>query len=251
MKKIFLTGSTGYIGKAIIEKFGPAAEIRAFTRDKGDIRNKADVIEASAGCDVIIHMAAITPSAHPGADDKDVLEVNIEGTRNVLEAAVTNGIKKVVYFSSVCAVGFRESNYPIKEDEVCRPTQGAYGLSKLKGEELCREYSDKQGLSVICLRPATVIPQHGFTPPEAGTMPWIGFVHIDDVLLILKLALDNENIKFGVYHVAPDNRFSKFDIALAKKALNYRPSYNFREFTKVDYFKLFKRKIKELIKGKR
>ena len=191
MRKIFLTGATGFIGKAIIAEFGKNYEIKAFTRDLGDIRNPEAVLNSSKGSEIIIHMAAITPSAHPGADDNSVLEVNIEGTRNVLEAAVKNGIKKIIYFSSVCAVGFREENYPVKEDEVCRPTQGAYGISKLKGEELCKEYSQKHGLSIICLRPATVIPQHEFAPPAAGTMPWIGFVHIEDVLLLLKLALEN------------------------------------------------------------
>ncbi len=250
MKKIFLTGATGYIGKAIIEKFGAAYDIKAFTREKGDILNLQQVTAASGGCEVIVHMASITPSAHPKAEDKDVLEVNIEGTRNILEAAVKNGIKRIIYFSSVCAVGFRADNFPIKEDEVCRPTQGAYGLSKLKGEELCKEYSKKHGLKVLCLRPATVVPQHQFAPPAPGTVPWLGFVHIDDVLAILKLALENEEITFGIFHIAPDNKFSKFDITLAKRLLKFKPLHNFEEFTKVNYFKVLVRKFKELLKGR-
>ncbi len=230
MKKIFLTGATGYVGKAIIERFKKSYDIKAFTRSLGDIRNFQEVLKASEGSDIIIHMAAITPTTHPGAADQDVMEVNVEGTRNILDAAVKNKIKKVINFSSVCAVGVRPENYPIKEDAVCNPTLGAYGLSKLKGEELCREYSEKQGLDIICLRPAVVFPQHAFNPQVVDSVAWNIFVHIEDLLLMLKLALEDQKIKFGIYHIAPDNKYSAFDISLAKKELGYRPAYGFEKF---------------------
>ena len=70
MKKVFLTGATGFVGKAIIEKLGRNYDIKAFSRTLGDIRNIEEVLKASEGCEIIVHMASITPSAHPGAADK-------------------------------------------------------------------------------------------------------------------------------------------------------------------------------------
>lgn len=238
MKNLLITGGSGYVGKAFIEKYRHDYNIRAFGRTKvnididsveGDIKNLNDILKAITDIDVIAHLAAITTD-RKDVEDIEFFKTNVLGTLNILEAARENKIKKIVFFSSVCAVGFREDNYPVRETEECHPTDGMYGYSKYIGERLCELYSEKYGIRIIVLRPAVVTPQHEFSLHKSKTgCPWIGFVHIDDVLQALKLAVENENILFDIFHIAPDSRHSIFDISKAKNILGFKPIHNFNE----------------------
>lgn len=255
VKNIFITGATGYIGSAFIEKYADKYSLKAFGRRKtnlsveyfkGDINNLEELIEASSGMDAIIHAAALTPD-NPDITDAEYKRTNIGGTHNILKAALKNNINKIIFLSSVCAVGFRNHSLPIREDDKCNPTHGMYGFSKMAGEKLCRYYSKRYGMHIICIRPATVVPQHEFVVPSKGTIPWVGFVDIDDVLQEISLALENEVLKYGVFHAAPDNKFSMFDISIAKKVLGYKPQYNFEKETRMNLIASLKFRFNKII----
>jgi uronate dehydrogenase len=255
LKRIFITGATGYIGNAFVTECADKYLFRAYGRNKpdlpveyykGDINNLEDVIMASSGMDVVIHAAALTPD-NPDITIAEYIKTNIVGTYNVLQAALKNNIKKVIFLSSVCAVGFRDHSLPIREDEKCNPTQGMYGFSKMAGEELCRYYSKKYDMHVICIRPATVIPQHKFVAPLKGVVPWISFVDIEDVLQEISLALENEILEYGVFHAAPDSKFSIFDISIAKNILGYKPKHNFEKETRPDFIASLKFRIRKFL----
>ena len=256
MKKILITGGTGYIGNAFLNKYALAYSFKAFGRTKpaqsveffqGDIKDITALKKAAFGVDAILHLAAVTTDKKE-VTDEEYINTNIVGTHNVLKAAAENKVKKVVFMSSVCAVGFRPDKYPVREDEKCNPTDGMYGFSKFAGERLCRYYSEEHGINIVCLRPSMVVPQHEFIPPKKGSMPWIGYVDIEDVLQEIALGLENEHIKYGVFHAAPDNRFSMFDISKAKEMLGYSPKHNFEEFTKTNALAYFKSMIKKIIR---
>jgi uronate dehydrogenase len=257
LKKVFITGATGYIGNAFVGKYSDKYCFKAFGRSKpglpveyckGDILDLPALIKASSGADIIVHAAALTPD-RPGISDAEYMATNLTGTHNILRAAVKNKIKKIIFLSSVCAVGIRSRSLPVKEDDVCRPSDGVYGFSKMAGERLCKDYSKKHSISVLCIRPATVVPQHKFVAPQKGNVPWIGFVDIEDVLQLLDLALAQEKLKYGIFHAAPDNRFSAFDISSAKKLLGYKPIHNFENFTKLDFAARIKFLLKKLLAG--
>lgn len=244
MKRILITGSTGYIGKAFIRTFGPSYNLRLFGRTEmqgnyefvqGDIKHLEDIIKASQGVDTILHLAAVSPHTKV-TNNLDYFNTNTVGTLNVLEAAVKNNIKKIVYASSVCAVGFRGTLELIKETDFCRPSDGMYGYSKYLAEKLCEFYTEKNDINIICLRIAMVIPQHDLVIPTRFFMPyWLGAAHIEDVVQAIKLAIDNESIHYGVYHIASDSRYSKFDIKKAKKELNFKPKHDFKELIKPSF----------------
>jgi len=247
MKNILITGPNGYIAKAFINKFRSDYNLKLFGRTccenahefiKGDIRNLDDITGASTGVDVILHLAAATTD-DANISDYDYFHVNLVGTFNILEAAVRSNVKKVIYASSVCAVGFRPTPKLIRENSECKPSDGMYGYSKYLSEKLCECYAEKYKLNIICLRNAMVVPQHNITIPANPFLPhWLGIVHIEDVIQAYRLAIDNETVHYGVFHIASNNRYSKFDITRAKKELGFTPQYNFEDLTKFNTSRL-------------
>ena len=86
------------------------------------------------------------------------MTVNVVGTINVLEAALGEGVPKVVYASSNAVFGFTYQQrpmapkyFPVDEEHPCEP-QDAYGLSKLLCETTCKSYTDGYGIQTVCLR---------------------------------------------------------------------------------------------------
>lgn len=114
--------------------------------------------------DYLIHLAAIV--APTDSPDSAVLEVNVVGTYNVLEAARLRPNGRLIYMSSESVLGFAFPKRPLKPafvpaDET-HPTwaHDAYGLSKLLGERVCRAYCYQKEITTVCLRPPWVwIPE--------------------------------------------------------------------------------------------
>jgi nucleoside-diphosphate-sugar epimerase len=117
--KLFLTGVTGYIGSKIaLAAVAKGFEVHALIRNinsiskpdhpqikyfKGDITDFNSVVAAINGCHYVIHTAALTQLWHK--DKSEMYAVNVGGTRNVLQAAYENGIKKFVFTSSCSVFG--------------------------------------------------------------------------------------------------------------------------------------------------
>lgn len=117
---------------------------------QADIRDRKKVFDACKGVDRIIHTIAKVPISKAG---KEFWEVNVSGTKNLLEAALKNKVKKVVHIST-SAVQFTNKN-PVDELDSYNPV-GDYAKSKLEGELVCKEYI-KKGLDIDIIRPRTVL----------------------------------------------------------------------------------------------
>ncbi|MGW6914208.1 NAD-dependent epimerase/dehydratase family protein [Kitasatospora sp. NPDC054939] len=125
-----------------------------------DLRDPVAVESALAGVDRVLHLGGV-PDEAPLAD---LLEANVLGTHNVLEAARRAGIQRVVLASSNRVTGFHPVGHLTGPEDPTRP-DGLYGVSKVAVEALGRLYADKFGLSVISLRigsfePAPTEPRH-------------------------------------------------------------------------------------------
>lgn len=237
MKTILITGASGYLGTAFLAALGSSYKFRVFGRTpveghdffRGDVKSLDDLDRAMKSVDAVIHLAAATTDG-TGISDFEYFQINTVGTFNVIEAAVKNKVKKVVYGSSICAVGFRATPKLIMETDKCEPSDGMYGYSKYLSEQLCECYAKTHGIKIIALRTAMVVPQHKITAPmNPFVRYWLGAVHLEDVIQAFRLALDNETISYGVYHVASGNRASKFDISKAKAELGYRPKHDLND----------------------
>ncbi|MBN1370885.1 MAG: NAD(P)-dependent oxidoreductase [Anaerolineaceae bacterium] len=192
---VLVTGSSGLIGSYIVKRFIEAGHtLRTLDRLAqprgqdwehlpGDIRDLALVRRAAQGMDAIVHLAAI-PNDFSGLPE-DVLDTNIHGTWNVLLAAFEVGIKRVVYFSSINALGHAEPTHPAMylpmDDDVPHHPAHPYFLTKHIGEELCQSYVTLSGGTAISLRPTYVM-----RPPGEETDPWWNFVPVEQRLEMMK-----------------------------------------------------------------
>jgi nucleoside-diphosphate-sugar epimerase len=143
MKKILITGGSGFIGRYFVARFLDA-EVYIFDLKapdytshahwiEGDVRNKSALILASEGCDAIVHLAAMHHDF--GISDKEYFNTNVDGAVNVVDAAVKNSISVVLNFSSVAVYGKAGNPGPTSESTPPQP-ENAYGKSKLEAERI-------------------------------------------------------------------------------------------------------------------
>jgi nucleoside-diphosphate-sugar epimerase len=116
----------------------------------GDIRDKAKVKEAVKDLDIIVHTAAALPLYKP----EDIYSTDIDGTRNLLEAAYENKIKRFIHISSTAVYGIPD-HHPLLENDKLDGV-GPYGKAKILAEEECINYRGK-GICVPILRPKSFI----------------------------------------------------------------------------------------------
>jgi nucleoside-diphosphate-sugar epimerase len=159
-----VAGGAGYFGSVLVQRLqaagrrvrvfdlnhwrGPSADVES---QRGDIRDAAAVERACRDVAVVYHNVAQVPLAK----DRDLFwSVNCEGTRNLLEAALAAGVRKLVYTSSSAVFGAPDRN-PVDESTPPRPGE-PYGRAKLAGERLCQLYPAR-GLPVSIIRPRTIM----------------------------------------------------------------------------------------------
>lgn len=187
--KYIVTGGAGFIGSHVVEELVKKGEdvvvidnlstskgelLKNFLNKikfvKGDIRNFELLKKELKGADFVLHYAALI-SVIESFEKIDVYkEVNLKGTKNVLEAARLNNVKRVVFASS-CAVYGNTNKIPQTETIETRPLS-PYARFKLEGEKLCNKYYKRYGLKTAVLRFFNVFgPRQNPDSPYAGVIP--------------------------------------------------------------------------------
>jgi nucleoside-diphosphate-sugar epimerase len=164
MATYLITGGAGFLGINLTRYLLArghrvvALDIADFTypeRDqvkviRGDIRNPAEMTEAMRGVEVVIHTAAALPLYSP----EDIHSTDIDGIRNVLQAAYENDIKRVVHISSTAVYGIPD-HHPLYEDDRLDGV-GPYGEAKVIAEQICAEYRAR-GMCIPIIRPKSFV----------------------------------------------------------------------------------------------
>lgn len=166
--KHFVTGGSGFVGMHLVEKLlargdsvviydlvEPDAELleKGDVRYvRGDIRDEPAMRDAMRGADIVHHNAAILPLGHPG---NELHEVNVGGTRKVLEAALENKVHKVIAISSSSVFGIQSGD--VMPDDAPAAPIDSYGASKAESEEVCRRFRAAHPLDVSVVRPCPII----------------------------------------------------------------------------------------------
>ncbi len=200
-----------------------------------DLSDAQAVQKAIAGMDAVLHIGA---APGPETSFDVVLNSNIIGTYNVLEACRENGVHRMVYASSIMISNgyfrytepYRSINHlrwqdipetipPITHEDPPRPTE-PYSASKVYCEAICRMYSDAHDISTVCLRIGYVNKQDRCTIPSANSL-W--FSHRDCANLIeLALSATKEPI-FEICYGVSDNQYRWVDIEHTRDVLGYIP----------------------------
>jgi len=181
--KTFVTGATGFIGASIVrELLKDGREVRALVRAgsdvsnlagldveqwQGDLRDSAGLVEGLKGCDVLYHAAADYKLWT--RDPAEMYRINVDGTAAILEAALQNGLSRVVYTSSVGTLGNPGDGTPGTEATPVTMADmvGHYKKSKFLAERTAEGFVER-GLPLVIVNPSTPIGPLDIKPTPTG-----------------------------------------------------------------------------------
>lgn len=157
-----VTGGGGFIGMKVIEELWKRdcevvyfdviePKLKGIKRvNRGTILDQYDLASAVRGCDYAVHLAAVLGVQRTDNNRLETLYINIQGTLNVIEACVKEGVKKVVFSSSSEVYGDQDT-LPLTENNPLNP-KSVYAVSKITGEQYLQAYSDMYGIQYNIVR---------------------------------------------------------------------------------------------------
>lgn len=234
--KIVLTGAAGRLGSYLREPLANMASKLVSTDivddigklyggesyQKADLANLDDMMSVLKGADMVVHFGAYVDEA----PFEQLLGPNFIGAYNVWEAAYKNGLRRVVYASSIHAVGMYPKTEFIGTDIPHRPDT-FYGLAKCFAEDLGRMYWEKRGLETVCMR---ILSCAQVTNPRAvGT--WLSY---DDLVHLVERSISTPITGFSIVYGVSNNDRAPVDNSGASH-LGYCPKDNAEKFAKEIY----------------
>lgn len=233
-RKVLITGAGGKIGSALAVMLKDRYDLRLHyhrepdeivggDRVIADIFRLDEVLPIMEGVDTVFHFAG---NPHVPASWESVLQANIIGTYNVLEAARQASVRKVVFASTNHVMGMYDENadWPVYNDMPQRP-DSYYGVSKAFGEDIGRFYFDRWNLQFIALRIGWYMQEPKMNAGYGRAM-WLS---PRDCAHAFERAAE-ANVEYGVYYAISDNPDHPWDLTNAMLELGYRPQDTWRDF---------------------
>ncbi|MFH1587735.1 MAG: NAD(P)-dependent oxidoreductase [Candidatus Diapherotrites archaeon] len=248
-KKIVVTGANGFIGSRLCKELEKKYSVIKFDLNgkgknffEGSVLEEEKLEKAFQKADAVVHLAAVSV-ASSAAEPKKSFETNVEGTKNVLETAFKQGIKKIVFASSALVYGTKYKR-KISESDALLPEDN-YAKQKEFGEKLCREYR-KKGLDVRIVRMFNVYGKSQekrtyndvitifFNKISKGEKIWINnpgknsrdFINISDAVKGIALVLEKKKAKNEVFNIGTGKATDLMDLAEnISKALGKEPMF--------------------------
>lgn len=237
---VLVTGSAGFVGEAAVEVLRERHVVRGFdVRDTpnahesvvGDIRSYESILSAMEGVEGMVHLAMASGGAQGKITSADMFDVNVKGTYNVMEAARQHRVRRIVHMSSGAVVtGYGRDTYI--HATIPHRFAGLYALTKSLEERICENYADAYGMAIVILRPWGVVDSRANRSKHEDRLTskssYFGLVCRYDLGRACALALENEAIRFDVFHIMPTLEARKmFDYARVEHVLGLKDACDF------------------------
>ncbi len=230
--KVLLTGPSGRIGPHLLAPFREKYDFSTFDLPgknadfEGDLGDIAALRRALRGVDVLVHLAAVS-------DDAPFIEQlvpgNVVGLYNAFEAARLEGVRRIVWASSVQAVGgnHRDLGQSVTPDEVPHP-RNLYGLSKVWGETLGRFYHDKHEMEFVGIRIGAFQPYDSdFLKRGICETIWLS---PRDCAQIFERAIETPGVGFLLANATSRTSHPYLSLESARQRLGFEPQDDTRDF---------------------
>ncbi len=231
LSKIVLTGAAGRLGSYLREPLSKLCEELVSTDIKdqpgalypgesyvqADLANLDDMSKVIEGAEMVVHMGAFVDEG----PFEDLLGPNFIGSYNVWEAASRHGVRRVVYGSSIHAVGMYPKNEFIGTDVPHRPDT-FYGLAKCFTEDLGRMYWEKRGIESVHMRILSCAQVNN----ARALGSWLSY---DDLIRLVTRCIETPVTGFAIIYGVSNNDRAPVDNAKAS-FLGYRPQDNAEQF---------------------
>ena len=236
-----MTGGAGFVGSHLVDELvkdgfevsvldnlstGRIENIECYLKNgnfrfnRGDIRERLAVEEALKGVEAVFHLAAVTSVPYSVRNPEVTSEINVTGTRALLEMCLHTGVERFIYVST-CAVYGEPEYLPIDEKHPTKPLS-PYAATKLEAEQICRVAQETYGLKTTILRPFNVYGlsmrnnQYGGViarfikrlrlkkPPIIYGDGWQtrDFIHVDDAVRAFMLVLGRNDAVNRTFNIA-------------------------------------------------
>lgn len=233
-RRVLVTGAAGRIGsyfathgatdkydlRLMVRPTDPGVDkIRPFGEIvEGDLADLAALKQFCTGVDTVLHLAANAGASTPWAE---LLNTNIIGTYHVFAAAKSSGVRRVVFASSIHAVSGYAGDVQVKPSDPVNPGD-IYGVSKTFGEALCRYMAEQEGVGAIAIRIGAFQPIEAAQNENSYQM-MDAFVSERDLNQLMHRCIDDETLRFAIFHGLSGNRFQRMDITSARELVGYAP----------------------------
>ncbi|MEO9865900.1 MAG: NAD(P)-dependent oxidoreductase [Yoonia sp.] len=230
LKKLVLTGAAGRLGSYLREPLSKLCDelvstdindvgklYEGETFIKADLASFDDMMGVIEGAEMVVHMGAFVDEG----PFEQLLGPNFVGSYNVWEAAHKHGVRRVIYGSSIHAVGMYPKNEFIDTEVPHRPDT-FYGLAKCFTEDLGRMYWEKRGLESVHMRILSAAQVNN--PRALGS--WLSY---DDLIQLVTRCIDTPVTGFAIIYGVSNNDRAPVDNAKAA-FLGYRPKDNAEQF---------------------
>lgn len=231
MQKIVLTGAAGRLGghlrlplsrmagrlvsTDLAEAIDGVADNESYV--KADLGDAGAVLELTRDADMVVHFGGIADEA----PFEEILHSNIIGCYNIWNAAKENGVRRIVYASSIHAMGMYPKTVAITPDMPHRPDT-FYGLSKCFAEDMAQMYWDKFAIEAVCLRIYSAAPVGN----ARALGSWLSY---PDLIQLVEKSVSTPVAGFTVVYGVSNNDRSPVDNTKAG-FLGYRPRDNAEQF---------------------
>jgi nucleoside-diphosphate-sugar epimerase len=228
-KKVIMTGAAGNIGNKIRSFLGEKYSLTLIDRAKLDCEKtiQADLtyydqrwVQHIEEKSTVLHLAA---NPHTNASWEELIPDNIDALLNICHSCVEKDVDRLIFASSCHTMaGYRDKSCDLITADMPPWPDCNYGISKLVGERICKSFSDRYSLSVLCLR-------IGWVPrgkqPGLNSNDWLKSLWLSDrdLIQIVEKSIEARGITFIILYAMSNNGLTQWDLASTMRVLNYKP----------------------------